>query len=132
SESGDRDARLLLLRSKLTSHASQPRYTHRRSCTTTPHPTTPNSNTNPQNPLQPRLTEPSDATKRTSTSSSTTSALVSNADRRASDCSVAPRPGASRMSAAAPVEAPDATNRAPSHGLSAQMGRLGTARRIPV
>src|SRR2546426_7984315 len=38
--------------------------------------------------------------------------------------SVAPRPGESRMSAAAPVDTPDTMNNAPSHGLSAQMGRF--------
>src|SRR5439155_6625326 len=73
-----------------------------------------------------------DAMKATSTTSSTTNALASNDDSHASVRSVAPRAGASRIRAAAPVEAPEARNNAPSHGLSAQMGRFVTERRIPV
>src|SRR2546426_3502206 len=47
--------------------------------------------------------------KAASTRSSTTSALVSNDDSHPSERSVAPRPGESRMSVAAPVDTPDAT-----------------------
>src|SRR2546429_9925961 len=79
-----------------------------------------------------RLIGPSDQMKAASTRSSTTSALVSNDDSHPSERSVAPRPGESRMSDAAPVDTPDATNNAPSHGLSAQMGRFVTDKRIPV
>src|SRR2546422_10270612 len=97
-----------------------------------PRPTTPTTKSSPQKLSQTRLIAPSDTRKRTSTSSSTTSALLSNVDSQRSDCSVAPRRGASRISAAAPVDAPEARNSAPSQGLSAQMGRFVTERRTPV
>src|SRR2546427_5094768 len=97
-----------------------------------PNHTTPTSSSNPQTLTQTRLTEPSDTMKAINTSSSTTSALVSNDDSHPRDRSVAPRPGESRMSVAAPVDTPDATNNAPSHGLSAQMGRFVTDKRMPV
>src|SRR2546422_3772344 len=52
-----------------------------------PNPTTPTSSSSPQKLTHTRLTEPSDTMKRTSTSSSTRRALLSNAESRASDCS---------------------------------------------
>src|SRR2546429_9865585 len=96
-----------------------------------PNHTTPTSSNNPQTLTQTRLTEPSDTMKAISTSSSTTSAFASNDESHPSERSVAPRPGESKMSAAAPVDTPDARNNAPSHGLSAQMGRLATDKRSP-
>ena len=60
------------------------------------------------------------------------SALASNVESHWSERSVAPRAGASRSSVAAPVDAPEATNRAPSQGLSAQIGRFVTDNRTPV
>ena len=65
-------------------------------------------------------------------SSSTTSARVSNDFSQAIEFAVAPRRGARRRSAAAAVDAPDTRNSAPSHGLSAQIGRFVTVRRTPV
>src|SRR5213596_2452441 len=64
--------------------------------------------------------------------SSTTSARVSKDSSHAREPAVAPRRGASTISVAAAVDAPEARNSAPSHGLSAQIGRFVTVRRTPV
>ena len=64
--------------------------------------------------------------------SSTTRARVSNDSNHAMDPAVAPRLGASSISVAAAVDAPDARNSAPSHGLSAQIGRFDTVSSTPV
>ena len=74
----------------------------------------------------------SQPTKSTSRISSITRARISNDSSQASDPAVAPRPGASSSSAAAAVDAPDARNSPPSHGLSAQIGRFVTVKRTPV
>src|SRR5437667_3777087 len=95
-----------------------------------PNPTTPTSRSSPQKLTHTRLIGPSDQMKAASTSSSTTSALASKDDSHPSERSVAPRAGERKMSAAAPVDTPDATNNAPSQGLSAQMGRFLTDKRI--
>jgi len=57
---------------------------------------------------------------------------MSNDSSQAIELAVAPRRGARRRSAAAAVDAPDARNSAPSHGLSAQIGRFVTVSRTPV
>src|SRR6266566_2432338 len=53
-------------------------------------------------------------------------------DNQRSELCAAPRPGANSASAAAPVDAPDARNSAPSQGLSAQIGRFVTESKTPV
>src|SRR5437867_732712 len=94
--------------------------------------TTPTSSRRPQKLSHTWRIGQSQATKRIRMSSSTTSARVSNDSSQAIEPAVAPRRGARRMSAAAAVDALDARNSAPSHGLSAQIGRFVTVRRTPV
>src|SRR6266576_3810850 len=94
--------------------------------------TTPTSNRRPQKLTHTWRIGQSQAMKRIRMSSSTTSARVSNDSSQAIEPAVAPRRGARRRSAAAAVDAPDARNSAPSHGLSAQIGRFVTVRRTPV
>src|SRR5213594_4058267 len=94
--------------------------------------TTPTSSKRPQKLSHTWRIGQSQAMKRMRMSSSTASALMSNDSSQAIEPAVAPRRGARRMSAAAAVDAPDARKSAPSHGLSAQIGRFVTVRRTPV
>src|SRR3989441_12508983 len=97
-----------------------------------PAPTTPTTSRNPHTLSHAFATVPRETRKTIKSSSSTMSARASNVVTQRSERSVAPRPGANNAIAAAPVDAPDARNSAPSQGLSAQMGRLVTERRTPV
>src|SRR6266481_309773 len=99
---------------------------------TMPAQTTPTSSRRPHKLSHTWRIGHSQATKRIRMSSSTTSARMSNDSSQAIEPAVAPRRGARRMSAAAAVDAPDARKSAPSHGLSAQIGRFVTVSRTPV
>src|SRR5216117_3692393 len=97
-----------------------------------PAPTTPTTSRKPQTLSHAFATEPNDTRNTIKSSSSTTSAWVSNDDNQRRELCAAPRRGANSASAAAPVDAPDARNSAPSHGLSAQIGRFVTESKTPV
>ena len=97
-----------------------------------PAPTTPTTSKNPHTLSHAFATVPRETRKTIKSSSSTMSARASNVVTQRSERSVAPRPGANSAIAAAPVDAPEARNSAPTQGLSAQMGRFVTERRTPV
>src|SRR5438132_6433097 len=97
-----------------------------------PAPMTPTRSRNPHTLSHALATLPSETRKTIISTSSTMSARASTDITQRSERSVAPIFGANSAIAAAPVDAPDARNSAPSQGLSAQMGRLVTERRTPV
>src|SRR5712664_2033731 len=97
-----------------------------------PAPTTPKRSRNPQKLIHTCLIGHRAAMKAMRITSSTMSAWASNDASRWIELSDAPRRRPKSISAAAPVDAPDARNSAPSHGLSAQIGRFVTDSRTPV
>src|SRR5882762_4196826 len=94
--------------------------------------TTPMSSRNPQKLIHTCLIGHRDAMKMMRIRSSTMSTRASNDASQRIELSDAPLRRAKSISAAVPVDAPDARNSAPSHGLSAQIGRFVTDSRTPV
>src|SRR6267378_4583020 len=87
---------------------------------------------NPQKLIHTCLIGHRDARKMMRIRSSTMSARASNDASQRIEPSDAPRRRLKSISAAVPVDAPDARNSAPTQGLSAQIGRFVTDSRTPV
>src|SRR6267378_7792582 len=93
---------------------------------------TPTRSRNPQKLIHTCLIGHRDAMKMMRIRSSTMSTRASNDASQRIELSDAPLGRAKSISAAVPVDAPDARNSAPNHGLSAQIGRFVTDSRTPV